>query len=595
VTAEAVIAKVSSPFYHSAAMDGYAVRFLDTFGAAETRPKRLAVPSQAVPVDTGDPIPDGFDAVIMIEDVEKVPDGIEILKAATPWQHVRLMGEDIVATELIIPENHVIRPVDMAAMLASGHREVLVRRRPKVAVVPTGTELVEPGTDLKKGDIIEFNSTMLSALAAECGAEPSRKAIVRDDAELLKRTVQDAAAGSDVVVINAGSSAGREDFTSSVLARIGTVHVHGVAIKPGKPVILAVAQGRPVIGIPGYPVSAALTFGLFVRPLLYRLQGRTPPPAGTVPARLSRQVVSGLGAEEFVRVKLGEVSGTLIATPVTRGAGAIMSLVRADGIVRVPATSEGIAAGSEVPVELLRQRQEIANTIVIIGSHDNALDVLGNFLRKRRPELSLSSAHVGSMGGLMALRRGEAHLAGTHLIDEETGEYNVSYIRKHLPDRRVVLVNLVHRTQGFIVRSGNPKGVKGFADLARDDVVFVNRQAGAGTRLLTDLALRKLKIDPEKVKGYHHEEFTHMAVAAAVASGAADTGLAVLSAARALGLDFVPVAQERYDLAIPQEHYDTPMLQALLAIVREDVPFREQIIAMGGYDVSDMGRVMSTT
>ena len=593
VTAMAVVAKISSPFYHSAAMDGYAVRFLDTFGAAETRPKQLAVPSQAVAVDTGDPMPDGFDAVIMIEDVEKVHEGIEILKPATPWQHVRLVGEDIVATELIIPENHVIRPVDLAAMIASGQTAVMVRKKPRIAVVPTGTELVEPGTALLKGSIIDFNSTMLAAMAGEAGATAIRRSIVRDDAALLRQVIQNALSESDLVVINAGSSAGREDFTAAVIGELGTVHVHGVAIKPGKPVILAVVQGKPVIGIPGYPVSAALTFNLFVRPLLYALQGRSVPPADTVTAKLSRQVASSLGAEEFLRVKLGSVAGNLIATPVTRGAGALMSLVRADGIVRIPAESEGIAAGHEVAVELLRQRHEISNTIVCIGSHDNALDVLGNFLKKRHPYLSLSSAHVGSMGGLLALRRGEAHLAGTHLLDEETGEYNVSYLRKLLPDRKVVLVNLVYRTQGFIVPKGNPKAIKGFEDLVRPDVVFVNRQAGAGTRLLTDLHLKRLCIDPNRVKGYHHEEFTHMAVAAAVSSGAADTGLAVLSAAQALTLDFVPVAQERYDLAIPEEFIGTPMLQALLAVIREDREFRQQIVAMGGYDVKDMGSVIS--
>jgi putative molybdopterin biosynthesis protein len=595
ITSEAVIAKISSPFYHSAAMDGYAVKFIDTFGAAETGPKRLATPSQAVAVDTGDPMPDGLDAVIMIEDVEKVSAGeIEILKAATPWQHVRLVGEDIVATELILSENHVIRPVDMAAMIASGHKTVMVRKRPVIAVIPTGTELVEPGSDLKRGDIIDFNSTMLSAMATEYGAEPSKKKIVKDDAALLKRTILDAVAESDLVVINAGSSAGREDFTAPVIAELGTVFVHGVNIKPGKPVILAVVQGKPVIGIPGYPVSAVLTFNLFVRPVLYALQGRPVPPVATITAKLSRQVASGLGQEEFVRVKLGSVSGKLIATPVTRGAGALMSLVRADGIIRIPAESEGIAGGHDVTVELLRQTHEIANTIVCIGSHDNALDVLGNFLKKKHSGFSLSSAHVGSMGGLLALKRGEAHLAGTHLLDEKTGEYNVSYIQKHVDGKKVVLVNLVFRTQGFIVPKGNPKGIKGFEDLRRPDVVFVNRQAGAGTRLLTDLYLKRLGIDPNTVKGYHHEEFTHMAVAAAVVSGAADTGLAVLSAARALGLDFVPVAQERYDLAVLQEYYDTPMLQALLRIVREDRDFREQIVNMGGYDVSEMGRVIAT-
>jgi putative molybdopterin biosynthesis protein len=478
-------------------------------------------------------------------------------------------------------------------MIASGHRTVMVRRKPKVAVVPTGTELVEPGSALRKGDIIDFNSTMLAAMAKEYGADPTRQGIVKDDAELLKRAILAALGSNDLVVINAGSSAGREDFTSSVIAGMGKVLVHGVNIKPGKPVILGIVQGKPVIGIPGYPVSAALTFNLFVKPVIYALQGRSVPPAETITAKLSRQVASSLGAEEFLRVKLGSVSGNLIATPVTRGAGALMSLVRADGIIRIPAASEGIAAGHEVTVELLRQKQEITNTIVCIGSHDNALDVLGNFLKKKHPELSLSSAHVGSMGGLLALKRGEAHLAGTHLLDEATGEYNLSYLRKYLPERNVVLVNLVYRTQGFVVPKGNPKGIKGFEDLKRPDVVFVNRQAGAGTRLLTDLHLKRLGIDPTKVKGYHHEEFTHMAVAAAVVSGAADTGLAVLSAAQALDLDFVPVAQERYDLAILEEYYDTPMLRALLSIIREDREFRDQIISMGGYDVSEMGNVIS--
>jgi putative molybdopterin biosynthesis protein len=594
VTSEAVIAKISSPFYHSSAMDGVAVRFIDTFGAAETRPKRLTMPDHAVFVDTGDPMPDGYDAVIMIEDVEKISESeIEILKPATPWQHVRLVGEDIVATELIIPENTLVRPVDMAAMIASGHTSVMVRRRPVVSIIPTGTELVEPGSELKKGDIIDFNSVMLFAMTAEYGAHGVRKNIVKDDVTSLGKMILEAHAESEIVVINAGSSAGREDFTADVIAELGDVVVHGVNIKPGKPVILGIVRGKPVIGIPGYPVSAALTFNLFVKPLIYSLLGITPTELGTVTAKLSRQVASSLGQEEFIRVKLGRVGDSLIVTPVSRGAGALMSLVRADGIIRVPAANEGIAAGHEVMVELLRPSRDIENTIVCIGSHDNALDVLGNFLKRNHAEFTLSSAHVGSMGGLLALKRGEAHLAGMHLLDEETGEYNVGYIKKMLPDTGTVLVNLVYRTQGFIVTKGNPKRLKGFEDLTRGDVTFVNRQAGAGTRLLTDLHLRRLKIDPRKVKGYDHEEFTHMAVAAAVLSGAADIGLGVLSAAHALRLDFVPVAQERYDLAIPKRFYNTPMLQALLSIIQDDKVFRDQIASMGGYDVSDMGKIMA--
>jgi putative molybdopterin biosynthesis protein len=480
----------------------------------------------------------------------------------------------------------------MAAMIASGHTSVTVRSRPVVAVIPTGTELVEPGTELKKGDIINFNSTMLSAMAIEYGAHAVQKNIVKDDASLLRQTILDAVADSDLVIINAGSSAGREDFTADVIAGLGTVVVHGVAIKPGKPVILGIINDKPVIGIPGYPVSAALTVALFVKPLIYSFLGLAPPSPESVTARLSRQVASPLGQEEFIRVKLGSVAGKLIATPVTRGAGALMSLVRADGLITVPSKSEGIAAGQDVRVELFRSARDIENTIVCIGSHDNALDVLANYLKKKYARYSLSSAHVGSMGGLLALKRGEAHMAGTHLLDEETGEYNVSYIKKLLSNTRTVLINLVYRTQGFIVPKGNPKGVKGFEDLKRKDVVFVNRQAGAGTRLLTDLYLKKFNIDPRDVTGYIHEEFTHMAVAAAVLSGAADTGLAVLSAAQALDLDFVPVAQERYDLAILQEFYDTAMIQALLQIIRDDTEFRDHIVMMGGYDVSEMGKVI---
>ena len=395
-----------------------------------------------------------------------------------------------------------------------------------------------------------------------------------------------------MVVIIAGSSAGREDFTAGVIAELGEVLVHGVSIKPGKPVILGIVKGKPVIGIPGYPVSAVLTFGLFVKPLIHEMLGRKSPDPDTVQARLSRQVASSLGQEEFIRVKLGNVSGKLIATPVARGAGALMSLVRADGIMRVPAQLEGFGAGHEVMVELLRPVREIQNTIVCIGSHDTALDVLGNFLKKKHPELSFSSAHVGSMGGLLALKRSEAHLAGTHLLDEETYEYNKSYIRKIIPDKRIVLVNLVHRDQGLLVRKGNPKGIRGFEDLARGDVIFANRQAGSGTRLLTDMHLKKLRIDPASVKGYDHEDYTHMAVGAAVLSGAADTGLAVFSTAQALELDFIPVAKERYDFAIPQEFYDTPLLQALIEIIRDDAEFRLQIIALGGYDVSEMGKII---
>jgi putative molybdopterin biosynthesis protein len=593
ISAQPVTARISSPTYHGAAMDGVAVHYVDTIGASETTPLRLKVDAEAVYVDTGDPLPEGMDAVIMIEEIDPCSDNeIEIIAPATPYQHVRRMGEDLVATELIVPENHKIRPVDTGAMLAGGVEGVEVRRRPVVAVLPTGNELVPPGSELNKGDIIEFNSRILCGLVHEWGAKALRYDIVRDDPEALKRAIGQALQEADLVVVNAGSSAGTKDFTVHAFRELGEVFVQGVNIKPGKPVILGLIQGKPVVGIPGYPVSAALTMELFVRPLIHAWLGLPPPEPETLEAMLSRQIASTLGQEEFVRVKVGRVGEKMIATPVTRGAGMLMSLVRADGIVRVPALSEGIAARQSVTVQLLRSRREIDRTIVCIGSHDNSLDVLANLLKKRHPEMSFSSAHVGSMGGLMAVKRGEAHLAGSHLLDETTGQYNVPFLKRLLPEKEVVLVNLVYRRQGLMVRKGNPKGIEGVRDLDREDLIFINRQKGSGTRLLTDKLFRENGIEAASVQGYEREEYTHMGIASAVAGGTADAGVGILAAARALSLDFIPLARERYDFVIPVEFLRSEPIECLLRILREDPECREAIRALGGYDVEEMGKVL---
>lgn len=596
VTAEAVFAKVSSPFYHSAAMDGFAVRFSDTFGADETRPVSLRIGAEALPVDTGDPIPEGFNAVIMIEDVNIVKKNnhefIEIIEPATPWQHVRTIGEDIVETEMIVPQNHRLRPVDIGALLAGGHTEINVRRKPVIAIMPTGNELVEPGKALNVGNIIEFNSRVLEGMIREDGCDPLRYEITPDDIEILKARITESLERVDAVLINAGSSAGSEDYTASAIANLGEVIIHGVGIKPGKPVILGLVKGKPVFGIPGYPVSMYITYNLFVRPLLYRLQGLSVPESDKIRAILSRNISSSLGQEEFIRVKLGHVNNKIIATPVSRGAGVIMSLVRADGILRIPSLSEGMGVGSEVEVELIRRRDEIKNTIVCIGSHDNTLDILSNFLRKKYPQFTLSSAHVGSMGGIMAIKRGEAHIAGTHLLDEASGEYNIPFLKRLIPDIKINLINLVYRDQGLIVKKGNPKDIKNFEDLLRDDVIFINRQRGSGTRLLTDKALKERGIEPSKIKGYEREEYTHMGVASAILTGIADVGVGILSAARALNLDFIPVAKERYDLIIPQGFFESNAIKALFDIIWNDIDFRETVLGLGGYDCRDMGKII---
>jgi putative molybdopterin biosynthesis protein len=603
ITAAPVWARISSPHYHAAAMDGYAVQAGDTAGATETRPKRLRLGAEAHPVDTGDPLPPRTNAVIMIEDTQLVGDGenaeqwIEIMGAAPPWQHVRPMGEDIVATQLVLPSNHQLRPQDLGAAAGCGHTHLAVRRRPRVAIIPTGTELVSLNTPdsqagLRPGDIVEYNSIVLGAMAQEWGCAVNRFAPVPDDYEQLRTAVASALADHDLVAINAGSSAGSEDYTARVVESLGQVIVHGVAIRPGHPVILGVARSKAVIGVPGYPVSAALTFDLFAKPLVYRWLGVTPPQPPAIEATLTQKVQSPMGEDEFLRVTLGQVGERVVATPLQRGAGVIMSLVQADGIVRIPRFSEGEHAGATVMVHLLRRPEGIRNTIVCIGSHDLALDVLADQLRRLRPELTLASANVGSYGGLLALQRGEAHLAGSHLLDAATGEYNVSAIRELLPGRRIVLLRFVGRVQGLIVAPGNPKRIWSLRDLARPDVQFVNRQRGAGTRVLLDYELDKLGVTRRQISGYDRQEYTHLAVAAAVGSGAADCGLGILAAARALNLEFLPLFDERYDLVIPSEHFASELLAPLLHVVRSP-EFAATVQALGGYDTAGIGEVVA--
>ncbi|HHW19245.1 MAG TPA: molybdopterin biosynthesis protein [Firmicutes bacterium] len=591
VTAAPVFAKISSPHFHAAAMDGVAVNAEVTFGARETAPKLLKVGEDAFWVDTGDPLPEGTNAVIMVEDLHDRGNGLlEIIAPVAPWENVRVYGEDMVETELILPANHKLRPVDLGALLAGGVTEIQVRKRPVVTIIPTGTELVPPTRSPRPGELIEFNSTIFSAMIKTWGGEPRVTEIIPDDYELIKKTVDEAVSASDVVLVGAGSSAGSEDFTSRVVEELGEVLVHGIATRPGKPVILGKVRGKPVLGIPGYPVSAALAMDLYTKFLIMSLLGLPAPVPETTRATLSRDIASSMGVDEFVRVKLGKVGEKLVATPIARGAALTTSLVRADGILVVPRGKEGITAGSSVEVQLLKPLSEILGTVVAIGSHDLTLDIIASLLREKHPEMTLSSANQGSLGGLFALRRRECHMAGTHLLDEETGIYNIPYIQRYLKDMDIYLITLVYRQQGLMVLPQNPKGIRDIEDLTRPDVTFINRQRGAGTRVLLDYHLKLRGIDPAKIRGYEREGYTHTQVAAAVKSGAADVGLGVLSAARALGLDFIPWQEERYDLAIPAEYLDHPGVKAVLEII-ETPEFKQKVEAMGGYDTRDTGKV----
>jgi putative molybdopterin biosynthesis protein len=581
VTAAPVWALRSSPAFDASAMDGIAVRSADTVGAAETAPVLL---TDFVVVDTGDPVPPGYDAVVMREHVHHPDDGHAELRAAVPpYDHVRSIGEDVSATELLLPEGHRLRPVDVAACAAAGVVALEVRRAPHVVVVPTGDEIRPIGTDTAPGEILDTNSLMLAAQAREAGATAEVTPIVPDDPALITGVLRDAAARADLVVLVAGSSAGRDDHTAAVVAGAGTLAVHGVAVRPGHPVVLGVVDATPVLGAPGYPVSASLTFDIFAVPLLAALEGAAPRERPSTTARLARKLASAIGSDDWVRVRLGRVDGDVVATPLPRGAGVLTSLVRADGLLVVPAGVEGHHAGERVRVELLRGLREIDRTIVAIGSHDLVLDVAASALRAADPLVTLASSNVGSLGGLVALRDGLCHLAGSHLLDPATGEFTLPFVDRLVPGAAVV--RLVHREQGLIVAPGNPLGVTGVADLPR--LRYVNRQRGAGTRALLDHELAASDLAPDAITGYTREEHTHLAVAAAVAAGSADAGLGILAAARAFGLGFVPVASEPYDLVV--RDLDDPRLAPLLALLA-DPGFRARVEALGGYSCAETGR-----
>jgi putative molybdopterin biosynthesis protein len=597
VLAEPIMARLSSPSFHAAAMDGIAVKAEDTFGTSETNPMNLIIGKGAFYVNTGNVLPNDTNAVIMIENIQVLDDDlVEIEASAFPWQNVRRVGEDIVATELIFPRNHKITPYCIGALLSGGIFSVMVRKKPKGLIIPTGTELIDwkkMGTEtVAPGQVIESNSYVLEKLIEEWGGGSVRNRQIEDDSQKICGVVQ-AAVQNDFqfILIAGGSSAGSEDYSKKVIETLGEVLVHGVTIMPGKPVLIGRIQGKPVFGIPGYPVSAIIAFEQFVGPIMLKMLGLPEKNQEKIFVEPIRKIASKLGVEEFLRVKLGKVGSRIVATPLPRGAGSITTLTEADGIIRIPNHVEGVQAHEPVEAELLRSVPSLEKTIVAVGSHDNTLDIISDRIKSISGGYTLSSSHVGSLGGLMAIRKGVCHFAGAHLLDADDGSYNVSYIQKYLPNIPVKLVNLVQREQGLIISKGNPKKINGIEDLCRDDVNFINRQSGSGTRILLDYRLKQLGLDPSVIQGYNNEEFTHMAVAVSVLSESADAGLGIHAAAKALDLDFIPVITEQYDLVIPVEYFETRMIQILFEIINSS-DFKTQVMSLGGYHTEMTGQII---
>lgn len=591
ITARAVYAAICAPHYAASAMDGIAVHAKDTFGATETTPVRLT-PQQYMVVDTGDPVPENCDAVIMVEDIVRGEDeSVTIYAAAAPWQHIRQIGEDICAGEMILASYMEVTPAAIGAMIAGGVLEIEVIKKPVIGIIPTGDEIVAPCADPKPGDILEFNSSIFSAMVQEWGAEAKTYPIVPDRFDAIREMVARAADECDIVLLNAGSSAGREDYSVSVIRELGDVVYHGIAIKPGKPAILGLRGAVPILGVPGYPVSGIIVIEELLKPLVAEWFHSNMAPVQLATATLTRPIVSGLKYQEFVRVRMGEVGGKLTASPLSRGAGVVSSFMKADGILEVPQGTEGYEAGEEVQVRLLSTPEKLQNTLVVIGSHDPLLDEVADMMHRADPTVFMSSSHVGSMGGIMAIRRGEAHAGGCHLLDTETGVYNLSFLKKYFPNGGIRLVRCVGRQQGLMLAKGNPLDIKEFADIAKNGVRYVNRQKGSGTRVLMDYLCEQYAVNVGDIYGYEREELTHTSVAAQIANGSADAGMGIYSAAQLYDLDFLPICIEEYDLIIPDHAWETPVVQQLIATLKSPA-FREKMLAMGGYTVDHPGEII---
>ena len=591
ITARAVYAHINAPHYACSAMDGIALYARDSFGATDTTPVTL-YEGQFTEVDTGDPIPENCDAVIMVEELVKNGDGsVTIHAPAAPWQHIRQIGEDVCAGEMILPSFMEITPAAIGAMIAGGVLELEVIAKPVVGIIPTGDEIIPPCTDPKPGDIMEFNSSIFSAMLSSWDAEAKTYPIVPDNYDQIRDMLFKAVSECDMVILNAGSSAGRDDYSVSAVKEVGEVLYHGIAIKPGKPAILGYKGAVPILGVPGYPVSGIIVIDELLHPLIDRWYSREVYKGSKTMAKLTRPVVSGLKYQEYVRVRMGYVGNTLMASPLPRGSGVVSSFMKADGMVVVPQGTEGYTAGEGVRVKLLREKQQLKNTLVVIGSHDPLLDELSDLIHLEDHRLFLSSAHVGSMGGIMAIRRGEAHAAGIHLLDTATGEYNRSYIRKYFPHGGVFLVRCVGRQQGLMLQKGNPFGITSFVDIARDGIRYVNRQKGSGTRVLMDYLCDKYGVDRDRIYGYDREEMTHNSVAVQIAGDSADAGMGIFSTAKLYGLDFLPICVEEYDLLIPEAAWNTGMVRQLIRTLKSE-EFKSRIEAMGGYTLERPGEII---
>ena len=593
ILAEPVSAKRSSPPFNVSAMDGVAVKSNLLKGASLYEPVILTGNDSVLEVDTGDFVPKDYDAVVKIEDItQKDSTSFEFTKEVTSWQHIRCAGEDIFENDILFVRGHKIRSFDIGTLLAAGILELKVFNNLKIAIIPTGTELIEPEETPNPGDVVEYNSKIIKNQLKEWGIDCYITSKVRDNIDELVETVRQNIKSTDIVVVIAGSSSGKEDLTQAMISKTGTLIFHGIAVMPGKPTLCGKIENKPVIGIPGYPVSAWVAINTILKHTIEVLNRTSFPSLPLLEAQIAWNRASTAGLEEWVRVILGKINNKWIAMPMGRGAGNISTLSGADGHIILPSAIEGVKAKTNMKVRLLKPKKELERTLLMCGSHDMTIDILKDELRQNTSPYNLVSSHVGSLSGLIALRDGLSHLAGSHLIDPDTGEYNVTYIKKYLNEQKCVLIHLVKRTQGLMVKKGNPLNIKDVKSLIKDNIVFINRQKGSGTRILFDLKIKEENIKRETIKGYEREMNTHLGVAMIISGGQADCGMGILAAAKAVDLDFIPIVTERYDLVLPEDHLKLEGIKLLLKCIEKN-SFKASINKLGGYQTDETGSQLS--
>ncbi len=612
VVAEDVFSNVDVPGFDKAAMDGYAVKAADTFDAREDQPIRLRVTGvsqpgappkgevkrgEAVEIGTGAPIPRGANAVVMVEYTQTVDGGeLSAYRAVSPGENITSAGSDLMIGELVLRRGQKVTPREIGLLAAVGVGEVKVYRKPRVAVISTGNELVAPGRSLDYAKIYDVNSSSISASVMENGGAPLKQVIVRDDPVSIQQILVDAVKEADIILTSGSTSAGAGDIIYNVLDELGPpgILAHGLTVKPGKPTIVAVVRGRPVIGLPGYPTSALMIFNLVVVSIIRRMAGL--PEGGEHPpleAKAAVKIFSVKGRRELLPVQVVSSKRGRLVYPVGGGSGAISSMALADGYIDIPKNQEFIEEGEGVKVRLFSSELHPSD-IIIMGSHCTGVDLLLQHMRSSAPNLSFKVVNTGSVGGFQAVERGEADVAGVHLLDEETGEYNAPFLERFNLTGRAHLVRGYRREQGLIVAKRNPKNIRRFEDILRQDVSFINRNPGSGTRLLTDSMLnsvaekKKVSFDELKkgIAGYDVEAKSHSAVAAAVAQERVDVGVGIKTVAHFYHLGFIPVADEMYDFLIPADRVEKESVKILLETLKSKKFHKDLGVKMPGLNAT---------